>query len=870
MTDAVNHPIALWLERPAVATLLSEGADDAAQANLSRIGQELAALAEAPFQVPIPADDALDPFEHAMVAWIGGALKVGGLLDEYDTLPERTARLPLLASVRAELVDPEGMGIFNDMAIGVDPEHPESAQLRALTDRLSRLVDAENLRVSEEAIDIGSPSVGYRAWLPAEYLADYWHAEAFRPELLELEEWLQNNAESVMPVDDVAEVAPTHVIDRGALRVNHWLVRPRAQGLEVVPAAEVKGAGPLRLVPDGALVLGPLMERKVLVAYWSDEAVGGFGVTSASNVILVPRTSEPIGWLAEQLRLSMAVGQLRRVATGAVVSRIAAHDVLRVRVDRLTPDQRRALNARAVASLTRTAAYGKARRLFSEALAVTRTFVLTASTFDERLAQFERQLTDSGLVEPEDVHFVEAATSQRSSDLFVVRSVDRAGRSRSSEVATTVRIQDEPGVDREWRDWYWDTGDDTTFDVFNTLTAELSLPSHLVARMTVRPRRATEIARGPVLLPSFLNYRAAVESHRGDAVDIDEVVRELSELWARLNSHEADSASIADYLHSVYRPVLALKVRRDGTTAGVYMLSGPPQLAEPEPALGELSALGLRLSEILRLPDQLVDDAARRESLNRLSKLMHGLNGPLGRIGGYLSDMKEFLETNAAMGELFVPSEDAAEKRAAMNRCSVEDYSFRARLAQLERAWDEMQLFQRQLREFRNVQGDLRLSLCMVGEIMERLGADAREQLPGIGVQVDLERSLSVVVDGERLEAALRQVINNACRELKRRAVASPRITLSASSSVQALVLSVSDNALPQDVALIADPFDEDASAYRRSGEGTGLGLAIVREAVRSHGGHCRLDENIDSDGNRLPGVTFTAEIPLREPRHGA
>ena len=717
--------------------------------------------------------------------------------------------------------------------------------------------------MSEEAID--SPSAGYYAWLPAEYLADYWHAEAYRPDLVELEQWLQNNPGSVLPVDEVAELAQRQSIDRGELRRNHWLIRPRAQGAEVSLAIEAKGAGPLRLVPDGAVVVGTLLERNALVAYWLEEAVGGIGVTSASNVVLVPRMPEQIGWLAEQLRLPLAVGQLQRVATGSVIRRIAPRDVLRVRVERPTAEQRRDLNARAVARLTRTAAYGKARRLFSDALAVTRSFVLTAPTFDERLAQFERQLIDSGLVEPEIAFFVEAATSQKSSDMFVVRPVDRAGVSRSSRVASSARVQKEPEVDRDWRDWYWATGDDTAFDIFNTLTAGLSLPSHLVARTTAAGRQATEVIGRASLLPSFLNYRAAVESHRGDSVEIGEVTRELGELWSRLNASEADAATVADYLHAVYRPVLALKVRRDGVTAGVYLLGGQAQLVEPDVALSDLSALGLRLSEILRLPDQLVDDAARRESLSRLSKMMHGLNGPLGRIEGYLSDMKEFLEANTAIGELPVPSEDTAEKRAAMNRCSLEDYSFRAGLRNLERAWDEMQLFQRQLREFRNAQGDLRLSKCAVTEILERLGTDAREQLPGVGVELDVETALSVMADGERLEAALRQVINNACRELKRRSVASPRITLTASRSNETLVLCVGDNALPEDEQLIAHPFDQDASAYRRSGEGTGLGLAIVREAVRSHGGRCRLEENLDSNGNRVPGVTFTAEVPFQE-----
>lgn len=718
--------------------------------------------------------------------------------------------------------------------------------------------------------DVARTVGGYHTWLPPALLVDYWHAEAFRPEFLELEERLRLNAGSLVAIEEVAELA-THVgVERGNLSSSHWLVRPRSHGVETEIALDSKGSGPLRLIPDGALVVAPIVANAVFVAFWLQDAVGGIGVTSASNIVLVPRTDERIGWLEEQLRSPMAVAQLQRVAAGITIRRVSAQDVLRVRVDRQSTAQRRERNARAVAGLTRKAADGRARRLFIDALSVTRSFVLTAASFDERLAQFERELLDSGLVDPECAFFVEAATKQRSSDLFVVRRIGLAGESRQSEDAAPVRIQEEPAVDREWRDWYWATGDDSAFEVFNTLTAEFSLPSHLVARTSVQRRHTLEGGPGPVLLPSFLSYRAAVETHRGESLEMDAVTRELADVWSRLNKEsELDGTKLVEYLHALYRPVLAVKVKRDGSTAGVYLLSGQAQLSEPDAALAELSALGLRLAEILRLPDHLIDDAARRESLSRLSKMMHGLNGPLMRISSYINDMKELLVETPHLAEQPVPTPGKAANRAAMRQCDVREYSLQGRLAVLEGACAEMQLLQRRLREFRNAQGDLEMSEVNIHDMLTRLERAACEQINGVAVDVRGEPSRRIVADADRLEAALRQVIDNACRELDKRKPRAPRLALAASLSNGQIVISIADNALPADCELIENPFDEEVSAYRASGQGTGLGLASVRETIRRHGGHCTLEANRDEDAKRTEGVTFRAAIPASEQKAG-
>ena len=92
-------------------------------------------------------------------------------------------------------------------------------------------------------------------------------------------------------------------------------------------------------------------------------------------------------------------------------------------------------------------------------------------------------------------------------------------------------------------------------------------------------------------------------------------------------------------MRSVYRPAVALKVLRQGEVAGAYVLLGPDQVENPDGAWALLNGYGERLCDILSQASLTADDAARRESLRRLSWVMHQLNGPIGRATNAVEDL---------------------------------------------------------------------------------------------------------------------------------------------------------------------------------------------------------------------------------------
>ena len=122
---------------------------------------------------------------------------------------------------------------------------------------------------------------------------------------------------------------------------------------------------------------------------------------------------------------------------------------------------------------------------------------------------------------------------------------------------------------------------------------------------------------------------------------------------------------------------------------------------------------------------------------------------------------------------------------------------------------------------------------------------------------------INVWCDKEIIRNAIEEVISNSVRELTFRNVESPIIHIAANTHGGEFWLSITDNGLPVDVQLIANPFEEGATTYERVGLGTGLGLAIVRESFQSHGGDCTLQPNFDEHGDRFPGTSFHGHLPL-------
>src|SRR5262249_11681526 len=166
------------------------------------------------------------------------------------------------------------------------------------------------------------------------------------------------------------------------------------------------------------------------------------------------------------------------------------------------------------------------------------------------------------------------------------------------------------------------------------------------------------------ILPGFDFFNQAIELHREDTLDELGAKQGLASGWLAFQQGRAGAAETSDlttareedqnalggdwfadqlfaWLRSIFRPAVALKVLRHGEIAGVYILFGPDQVENPDGARALLTGYGERLSEVLSQPAEIIDEAARRESLRRLSWVMHQFNGPIGRAMNAVEDLQD-------------------------------------------------------------------------------------------------------------------------------------------------------------------------------------------------------------------------------------
>ncbi len=724
----------------------------------------------------------------------------------------------------------------------------------------------------------------HTTWIRPGELDRSWHPAFYAPEYRELDRRLADAPHQLATLGSLVHLARPARQHEPSGPNGRWLVRLRRGDLEVEELDENHATGPLIVLPPEAIVIASHFVTTLPLTHWDESLFPGGGVTQPGMIVLRPHGDESIGWLAYELASDLVQLQLRRSAVGFEMPRIDVSSLLDVRVRVPIAEERRRLSEVVRERHRNKAAFERAHALLVSAKRGVKPFVLTAATFEERLRQFESYLWDQRLVDAQSGFFVEASTADRSSDLFVVRPLQGMRDESLTHPGARVQPQDDRHVNVDWRNWYWNPSSTEKFTLFNVLGASSALPAHLLARMTARITSAAAAELRTQILPGFDFFRQAIEVHRDDDSDESSVKQGLASSWlalqrSRLGSENTihpeigsdgftttQAEDFADrlfaWLRLVFRPAVALKVHRQGEVAGAYVLFGADQIDDPEGARAVLSGYGERLGDILSQPSEIVDEAARRESLRRLSWVMHQLNGPIGRAMSAAEDLKDFLESAPDVAGRLVPSEEKAQARAAMRDEDVQHFTFATRLRELAKAIEDIRGLSYQIRRLRRVQGDLPTQKCDVANLLRTRAAECVDQVHGL--RVDAENApVFVLGNSEILNEAFSEVLNNACRELKAQAVLQPLITIRAWAEDSVVRITISDNAFPVDSHLISNPFDEDASTYARQGRGSGLGLTIVRETFRTHGGSCQLLENRGGDGARAAGVTFDASLPL-------
>ena len=537
----------------------------------------------------------------------------------------------------------------------------------------------------------------YMTWIHPGELDRSWHPAFYAPEYRELDRRLVDASPQFVSLGSLVQIEKPAKKDQEPRPSGRWIVRSGRGGLEVEEVGDDQPSGPLVSLPHEAIIIASHFSTHVRLTHWDESLFPGGGLTQLGMIVLRPRGTESIGWVAHELASDLVQLQLRRSTVGSAFPRIELGSLLDIKVPIPTPEEKRRLSEVVRERHRSKAAFERARALLVLGKKGVKPFVLTAATFEERLSQFESYLLEQRIVDPQSVFFVEASTTDRSSDLFVVRPFRGSTDDSLPYRRTQLQPQDDRHVNREWRVWYWAPNPVEKFTLLNSLGASSALPAHLLARMIARitPAVATELRAQ--ILPGFDFFRQAIELYGDDEREEESAKQQLAFSWFALqrsraagdrNESSADDRTAPDerfadrlfaWMRSVFRPAVALKVFRQGEVAGAYVLFGADQINDPDGVRALLSGYGERLSDVLSQPSEIIDDAARRESLRRLSWVMHQLNGPIGRATNAVEDLEDFLESSPEVAARLVPNEDKAKARAAMRDEDVKHFTFATR-----------------------------------------------------------------------------------------------------------------------------------------------------------------------------------------------
>jgi len=715
-------------------------------------------------------------------------------------------------------------------------------------------------------------TINFSTWVAPRHLEDDWRPAMFAPELMEWISFIETDENSYAPLSDCCLVSGWRAADDNEANPSdyRWFV-DRSGVRQATIADFVSKSRKLSRLPAEAILIVSRFDDSPSVIHWSEEPFRGAGCYDPTQwIVLEPSSRDGIAWLVQEFQEDYVQAQLRRAAIGSYYPTTSVGSLSAIKIR--TPDEsrRRELASLASRKLISHAQFLRSRRL-------QKNFFLTGSTLEERLTQFEQFVVDDGLFSRLDFIYVEPANpGNRNSNLFMASARTQVAASRAEDLGLRPVADEE--VNTEWREWFWDNSSTEDYRVFNSPLTASELPSFILG-LSLVPKGTAGLFDdgGSRVLPAFSLFRDVVLT--GDRVSgvEDELESNWASTWADLNTLDRDLINrsvgsdfggsfvqdLFSWAKQLYRPALVLKVRREGAPIGAYIFFGNENLQESSEAFAQLDDLGFQFVDILSPTSETIEAASRRESLRRLSWLMHQLNGPVGRAGKAFADLTEFLDLNPNTASALVPNEEKATRSAAMlEQLTLSDFTFASRLKVAIKAVSDIRKVSYQIRRLKQVQGELEKKPFDLSSLLGQLSDDVSHRLPNLQVECTLD-PVRILGHRETLREAIEEVISNACREIEERHASEPRIRISCDVSETTAEIKIVDNGLPADIEIVVDdPFKEDASGYASTGRGTGLGLAIVRETFRAHGGDCTLIAN-QEHGIRTAGVTFIATLKL-------
>ena len=708
----------------------------------------------------------------------------------------------------------------------------------------------------------------HESWVDVQELQENLHPCYYAPVFRKLSLKLQNRPENYIKLEKYIKPALQKEIDTATIKDDKidWIIRCSEDLIEVVRKTDAEMPGMPVIVPDNALIVCRVPGKTFQPAlYWDQSVFRGNAATGLGNLIFTAKGSLPIAWIQIALAEETAIEQIRRKAACMAFPVVLSGDVLHIQVPLKSRNELVNLSDQVVHGLKQQLAF-RQDHVRIGAKEFGRTHLIPGATLQDKLDNFEKLLR-SYFSDNKNIFFVEAATGDPESDLFAIRPLFGGEREQffgpSRLKPSSVQ---KPDANTRWRRWYWNGSPTETCAVFNSMEGEKELPEYLLARMTQGPFSESDQSGVPVRLLSFATIKDIMEANRDQTTDGDRIDKEFQDAWRSVNGFPIDKNILREWLDLVYRPVLALKAVKSNETAGVFLIFGKGQMySDSTGSMAELRSSGEQLADALNRSIGAGDEIVRNESLRRLSWIMHQISGPAMRLRNGLEDLDSFLRKHPETAEMLIPDEESARRRAKMRRIDVSELTLAKRLEELKLAVMDLVRLRYQVRRFKNAHRELDLKDIAVSDIFGKLEKAALEQLPEIRIESVAESGIVCRMDGEIIYAALSEVVENACRELKNRRTENPVLSFDAEIAGGNVVLRIADNAFPEDCALPSDVFEEDASTYARTNQGTGLGLAIVRASFVQHGGRCRLDVNLSEDGTRSCGVTFTGELPYNK-----
>lgn len=727
------------------------------------------------------------------------------------------------------------------------------------------------------------PAALLTRWVrPSDFVADSWVADFYDPDFLALECELSKNRGKYISLGELLRGNLASRLSRTEQPSTdapvRWLATIKERKIVIHPATKDL-ASASELPMESILLPCSLLSRehKHPIHYWKEDIWGGVGAANPNLIVLSSLSSASIAWISWELSQPYCQKQIQRLGNQSTIQRtLLVSDLLRIRIKRLDPDEQQFATDLVLREL-RTERERSSLPFPDESTTGDREY-LPGATFEERRRHFEERVLPNLDARP--LAFVEASTMNRSADLFAVRDITGPTNHSSVRVefADRRKIEDE----KWWRDWYWQ-GDQNDSLVCHALVdgAIPVLPGHLFERLlpsliglSPKGHRADSAFKGwkhtregRVQLPSPAQLEELVGLLTSGSADITDIIKTdglLPNFMDASRTLMSDSLYEAfELLKQIFRPLLLIRLVRDGSPIGVYILAGNQQFDDPDAEKQRLELIGAQLLRTLQPQDDLLSEVTRRESLRRLSWFAHQINGPIGRADAALTDVLECLEKNPQLAAQLVPDEATANRMAAMAKQPIEKYQMQTRLNAAARAIQDLRQVNYRIRQLRRVQGDIKLVPSKILTIIKNEIGHAHNSLPNLRIcAIDLTDH-DIMADEHLLNEAFQEIFNNTIREFKTRKTEEPTVFVTISQKRDRVLVSIRDNGLPALVDLIKQPFEEDSSTYSQQGKGSGLGLTVVREIILRHGGKCDLSSNRDEDGERIPGVTFTCDLPL-------